>query len=734
MKRFIVTACICAYIFIQGCGGGDGGAVGNIYTTLPAPPPEEHSGSSSEVLWDHDGVPHIYAQEADGVAYAFGRSQMQMHAELLIRLYAQARGKGAEHYGEVFEAGEPFPTDMLEVDKLVRTMDFPRRASEWSTAQSPRMRAYLEAFVAGLNEQAAEQELSPEAQGVLPLSVDDVMGHTLRTLFSYLTGASATGAANCSRIYPSGEATSLNLIGGSNGWALGPTKTANGKAMLLANPHLMWGGSHTWFEAHFNSPQYDIYGATLVGLPVMRIGFNDRLGWVHTVNTQDGCDLFELTLDGDQYLLDGKRTPFEERSEEIKVKTADGSLQSQSMRQRRSVHGTVFEKGGKTYALRVVGVAQLQTPGVLEQWWDMAQAPDFGAFQAVVQRQQNPFHNIIYADATGNVWSVFAGMTPIRAEGDAAFWANPVDGNKSALIWQRAHPISEMPQISNPASGWVQNSNSVPWFMSKPALSPSNFPAYFSPRMAPLLREQRGIELIEQTPRFTLDDLVTAKHDTRSLLADRILPDLVAAGLASGDDAAVRAAQVLDKWDRKTDAESRGAFLFSLWLNAMSESHAISYGVPGSFESPYSSPQGLADAGQAVEALNHVAIELDKAGMPLATAFGDVHRFRRNAESGLLDFPANGGSDALGIFRSTDYVTDTDGAQRAVFGDTFVALVEFGTPVRAKVINTYGNSSDPANPAYGSQLELASRKVMRDALLTRAAVEGSLVRRETFAQ
>lgn len=100
----------------------------------------------------------------------------------------------------------------------------------------------------------------------------------------------------------------------------------------------------------------------------------------------------------------------------------------------------------------------------------------------------------------------------------------------------------------------------------------------------------------------------------------------------------------------------------------------------------------------------------------------------------MLDFPANGGGENLGGFRSIDYVEEEDGTQKAVFGDSFVALVEFGATVRAKVINTYGNSSDPANHAYGSQLELASRKTMRDALLTRPAVEAALARRETFTQ
>ncbi|MDC8758490.1 penicillin acylase family protein [Janthinobacterium fluminis] len=718
MRKIIIVAWLAAGMLVQGCGSDAG-----------TPPPVARG---SEVLWDHDGVPHIYAAGADSVGYAFGRAQMQMHAELLIRMYAQARGRGAEYYGEEFKGGELFPVDMLEVDRLVRTMAFPRLAQEWTAAQSPRMRAYLDAFVAGLNEQAAAQDLSPEARSVLPLRVEDVMGHTLRTFFAYLTGGTATGAANCSMIYPSDEMTGLNLIGGSNGWALGPSKTANGKAMLLANPHLLWGGNHTWFEAQFSSPQYAIYGATLVGLPVIRIGFNDRHGWVHTVNTQDGCDLYELKRDGERYQLDGQWTAFEQSDESVLVKLPGGALEPRPLKLRRSVHGAVFEKNGKTYALRVVGVDQLQTPGVLEQWWDMAQAADFGAFQRVVQRQQNPFHNIIYADAGGNIWSVFGGMTPVRPLGDAAFWAEPVDGSNSGLIWRRAHAISEMPQVSNPASGWVQNSNSVPWFMSKPALDPAAYPSYVSPRVAPLMREQRGIELIEQTARFTLDDLVAAKHDTRALLADRVLPDLLAAAGASGNAEAVRAGRVLEQWDRRTESASRGALLFRNWVSAMGGSHALPYVSGGNYAEPYTSPRGLLDPVAAVTALAGLVTELDRIGVPLDTAYGDVYRFRRGSGATRVDFPANGSGDELGGFRSIDYLADKDGAQKAIFGDTFVALVEFGPTVRAKVINTYGNSSDPANAAFGSQLELASRKAMRDALLVRSAVEGALKRREVF--
>ncbi len=684
----------------------------------------------AEILWDKDGVPHIYADNGNDVAYAFGRAQMQMHGELLVRLYAQARGRAAEYYGPSFTSADGIPINLLEVDKLVHTMRFPQRAQEWNNFQTPRMQAYLSAFVKGLNDEAPRQTLSPEARAVFPLQSNDVLAHTLRTFFSYLSGSTTTGAPNCALIYPNGDQTSLDLIGGSNGWALAGSKTISGKPMLLANPHLLWGGAHTWFEAHFQSPDYDIYGATLVGLPVMRIGFNQRLGWVHTVNAQDGCDLYELKVDKDRYFYDGSWRNFDTQNVSIKVKQANGASTVQSLAARQSVHGAVFEKDGKHYALRIVGVAQLSTPGVLEQWWDMAQARDFSDFKSVVGRMQNPYHNIIYADAQDNIWSVYGGLTPKRSTGDANFWAQALDGSRADLVWDSALSLAELPQVQNPAVGWVQNSNSVPWFMSKPALAPTAYPSYLAPAVAPNLREQRGIELIESTPKFSLESLATVKHDTHALLADRVLPDLIGIAQLSGLPNALRAANVLSAWDKRTLADSKGAALFQAWAQAYQGAGGIQFTQPASFSAPYTSPQGLADPEMAIGVLLAVVEQFDKFGLPLDIPYGSIYRFRR----GSFDFAANGAGDDLGVFRSTAFFQDQDGKQKAIFGDTFVALVEFTQPVRAKLVHTYGNSSNPKSPHYGAQLGLAATMSTRTAKLTRNEVEAHLERREEFAR
>ena len=66
-------------------------------------------------------------------------------------------------------------------------------------------------------------------------------------------------------------------------------------------------------------------------------------------------------------------------------------------------------------------------------------------------------------------------------------------------------------------------------------------------------------------------------------------------------------------------------------------------------------------------------------------------------------------------------------------GETYIAAVEFGEPMRAKVLMTYGNSSQPGSPHQTDQLPFWRGKQLRTAWLSRAEVEANIsVTRERF--
>ncbi|MDH4065927.1 MAG: penicillin acylase family protein, partial [Acidobacteriota bacterium] len=218
----------------------------------PATAPPQASAGGAEILWDRYGVPHIFAPDHASLFHAYGYAQMEAHAELLIRLYAQARGRAAELYGE----------DYLDSDRWVRSNGLPDTAKTWAAGQSAEFAPLIEAFARGLNAWADEHkaELSPEARSVLPLSAEDVYAHGLRVIhYDWIVSP---------RRLERRLARDDDEVHGSNEWAIAPSRSATGHAMLMSNSHLQWGDVHTYFEVQLTAPGVTSYGAVWVGFPV----------------------------------------------------------------------------------------------------------------------------------------------------------------------------------------------------------------------------------------------------------------------------------------------------------------------------------------------------------------------------------------------------------------------------------------------------------------------------------
>jgi acyl-homoserine-lactone acylase len=642
----------------------------------------------TEIIWDTYGVPHIFGRNMEEMYYSFGWAQMHNHANLILQLYAQARGKAAEYWGEKY----------LSSDKQIQLFNIPALAGKEYNEQGPEFKSYLDAFVKGINEYAMKHpgEISQANVQVLPVTPQDIIAHCIRVLFLRFVAYEDIGIA-----------TQMTKPG-SNSYAIAPSRSASKNAMLLANPHLSWYDFFTFFEAHLQGPGFNAYGAALVGIPVLTIAFNDHLGWTHTVNTIDASDRYELKLQGNGYLLDGVTVPFEERSVVLKIKQADGTLREQPVTFTYSRQGPVIgRKGDKAYAIRIAG---FENHDLLYQWHMMAKAQNWGQFESAVKMMQLPMFNVIYADSKGNILYLFAGNVPRRSEGDWKFWHGVVDGSESKYIWNETLSYADLPKLFDPGTGFVQNSNDPPWNCTYPGiLDPHKYPAYISPEEMEL-RPQRAVNMIKDVPSVTYDELIGFKLNTGMEGADRFLGDLLAAAGHYPDSTAAKAAAVLRKWDKKTDSDSRGAVLFATWFDKMSVGMFNKNWDP-SF--PIGTPSGLKDPKGAVDSLINAAKEVKRDYDSLDVAWGDVYRFRWNQ----YDYPANGGEGRYGIYRAFYFRQDKDKRYRAVGGDSYVAVIEFGKKPTARVLLSYGNASQPGNKHVGDQLLLLSQKKMRFAWL-----------------
>ena len=670
---------------------------------------------TSEILWDTWGIPHIYATNDQDLYYGMGWAQMHSHGDLLMKLYIEARGEGPKYFGE----------SALALTKNLYTFDIPGRGKKTLDLLTEEETMVMEAFVAGINAYAAAHpnHIVENLRSALPITPADVNAHSIRNLFIEFIGNREMGKAQREQI-------------GSNTWAVSPQRSTSGNALLLANPHLRYDDLWLFYEAHTITDDTNLYGSTLVGSPTISIAFNEHLGWSHTVNTLDAADLYRLKLDGDGYLLDGKKENFKLNLYNIPVLETDGNIRTEKLLVKSSVHGPIVNMGEKeAIALRI---ARLDNPGnMLDQWKKMGEATSLEEFQTALAQNDLPMFNVMYADKAGNIFYHFAGYIPERLEGDWDFWSGIVPGDDSKYIWDSYHSYEDLPKLLNPKSGWLQNANDPPYTCTVPAeLNPTDYPAYMSP-IEMGFRPQRAANIMLADDKISFEEFETYKHDTKMEMAARLLDDLLALETPETNGLLKEAFTLLKSWDGRTEVDSEGALLFANWHLKMTkgdyETEAF-FAEPWSFDNPATTPDGLKDKAAALKALQTAATEIKFGYGKLNVPWGQVNRL----SFGEHDVAGNGGYGWLGQFRTVYYQplgkpgTLESLKNRAVAGETYVAIIEFGDRPKAKALLTYGNATQKGNPHVGDQLELFSQKKLRPVWYERAEVEANVEKKEVI--
>ncbi|HEX9202020.1 MAG TPA: penicillin acylase family protein [Acidobacteriaceae bacterium] len=719
--------------------------------------PTYHPHKGSEILWDRYGVPHVFAKSIPDMFFCFGYAQAEAHGDLLLHVLGGSRGRGAEYFG-------PGEADAnLKTDRWIWTNEVPMRAVQWLAVQTPEFRSYLDAFAAGINAYAAAHPaaLAPEVKQVLPITALDLIEHEQhfynfefvagRTLANPPQAAAQETALSSPPELPPGSFdnnTPEDLADGSNGWAIAPSHTADGKAMMLLNPHLAWGGEQTYFEVHLTAPGVDLYGATQIGVPFLRFVFSNYVAITNTVNTNNGHLLYRIAEADGGYKFDGKLLPYTKASYPIKILRKDGSYVTENVEVLKTVHGPIIRRdNGVPIALYVAG---LDKPFMLEQVWKMSTAHTFAEYQAQARRLQIPMYNIMYADRDGHIEYLFNAPVPRRSQGDYAFWSRPVPGDTSSLLPTGSLTYDELPKVIDPPSGYVQNSNQPPWDAAWPTMiNPKDYAPYIAPQF-PTFRSDRALRMLSEDSKISFDMLLQKKLSTRAEGADRLLPDLFAAVDHYGTPRAKQAAVVLKAWDRQTEANSTGALLFWRWatrfgMPAAAPASTRNFAIPYAIDKPLTTPAGIKDPAAAAAMLDAAAGDVIANFGALDKPWGSYLRLQINAQSAGaasaphrgpalngVDLPGNGGPGAIGIFRVVTPGPVQDGISTPVHGDGFTIAVEFSQPIRAKALVSYGECSQPGCSHHTDQLPLFEKKQWRDIWRTRPQIQANLEHKETF--
>ena len=667
----------------------------------PAALPGQGDDAGRVVLYrDTWGIPHIYAPTVAGGLYAQGYAQAEDRPEQLLVNLKTAMGEYAELAGD----------GAVAQDLLSRMFDHYGKARTAWAAMEPGAKARHQAFVNGIN---AFYATHPEEwpgwwrHG----EVTGPMTGAFARLFLYSWSISeALGDLARGGVEPG-----FAIAGrGSNQWAVAPSRSASGDAMLLIDPHLSWWGPSRFWEMRIHADALNGSGVSLPGFPYIGLGHNAHLAWAMTTGGPDTADVYVLKLnpeDPDQYLYDGEWRDLSVQAVSLQVK--DG--EAQTHRLKHSHHGPILAVvEDVAYAAALPYGSDTDPAGA---WAALNFAKDYrGAAEAAATLALFP-QNLMAADTGGNIYYQRVGRVPIRPDGYD--WSKPVDGSTSATAWQGVHPSGEHLQALNPPQGYMQNCNIPPdaMMVDSPFQLEDHRDYLFASKAYGEERSgwtnQRGaraLELLAQDASLTVEEALAIAVDLKPFGVDAWVEAL--ADAMEEPNAQVRA--LLD-WDRQLRRDSSAALKYAYWRFEL-DGHERAASIGASLEDHYAQAvgrdaaiQALTGADQAVlretfnNAMARMQAELGSAEAP----YGRVFRVGRDQASWPV---GGGGGDQFGLttLRSMGYGAPNDQHERwGTHGQTSTQLVVLSDPIKSWIYLPVGQSDRPASPHYDDQAESA---------------------------
>jgi penicillin amidase len=662
---------------------------------------------SVTIYRDTYGVPHVFGRTDESTVFGFGYAQAEDNFWRIEENFIRALGRASELYGE----------RTLDGDRLNRALEIPKLAREEYGRLDKHMRKLCDAYAAGINHYLVRH---PEVAPRLLKRIEPWYTLAFIRYNYYQNGFAHDPAWGRTQLQTAELDRDLKPHTGSNGWVVGPSKSASGHALLFINPHLPFFGSGQVYEGHVHSDEgWNFTGYTRFGFPLPYVGHNENGGWVSTDNAADLTDVYLETFDDTARPLaykygNGYRMATE-RVEEISVKTANG-LETRKFTMRKTHHGPIVSvRDGKHLALRM---AKFESDGWLREWYDMTRAKSLAALKRAMAPLNMLFGNVMYADRQGNTWYLYNGAVPKR---DPRFdWTKPVDGSDPATEWKGYHTIDELPQLTNPKTGWMQNCNTTPFLLtSEGNPDPKQFPKY----MVQEGDNPRGAisrEILASKAKFTFEEWRRLAFDTRVMNAKKLLPALLTAlkGKTDGNARLGEVHSVLAQWNQRSSNDSVAMTLFSLWHERISRD-----GNPDSVT-----------AEKQLTALTEVINTLEKDFGTWKVAWGELTRLQRIDESKGEDFLDSKTSLAVSGVNGNDgavftlYAAPMRGQKRryGVAGGSYISVVEFGPKVRALSVHTFGASADPKSKHFMDQAELYTRGEFKPAWLTLEDIRANL--------
>jgi penicillin G amidase len=562
-------------------------------------------------IWrDQWGIPHIKANSRTDAFVALGFAHARDRLWQMEALLRRGTGRYAEWMGKSARAA----------DILARQVDVAGASKRDFDALTADTRAMLEAYASGVNAFIATGyrpieygllQTEPEhwlpwhsiavmrqigflmgsvwwklwracalpivgEEGVATLRFEDGGGELLcappgleRGAFSAALDELQPGIAALLEIAPHDVAG-----GGSNNWALAPSRTATGRPMLAGDPHRVLEMPNMYWQVHLACDEFDMIGLTVPGVPGFpHFGHNERVAWCVTHAFVEIHDLFveRFSEEGRRALFNDAWEPVQTRREEIVVKGEDATV----IEVIETRHGPVIAgdpRRGFGLALRSMQFAEVDRS--FDTLLLMMRAGSVEALCEATREWGLIDHNLVAADADGHIGYRVRGKVPRRPRSNG--WL-PVSGWTGEHEWDGVVDWSGMPSFIDPPEGAIVTANNRVVEEGDDYLCTDAMPPH---------RARRIWRRLAVLGSATIEDMASIHRDLETVPGLEMRERLRSAPEPAAKNAAALRRAIL-AWDGRMDASSHGAAAYNAIRRALTTVVAARSGLSVAAKSPF---------------------------------------------------------------------------------------------------------------------------------------------------
>lgn len=637
-----------------------------------------------DIVRDEYGIPHIYAETDAEVSYGLAWVNAEDDFKTIQEAYLAGNAMLSEYIG-IEGAPADFISQFIGSKELIDS-----KINEISDEYLSIVKGYAD----GLNSYAKNNPDKVLYDKLFPITPKMMLMYSQLQLFISSEGAYWAGKILNNDTQQ--DYLDQNLTG-SNVFAMNSSKTSTGETFLAINTHQPLEGPTSWYEVHLNSNEgTNIIGTMYPGTPNVLIGVNEFLGWSHTVNYPDKTDVFKLKMKNkNTYIVDNEEYKLEKLKAKITVKVLGIPIKI-NRKYFKSIYGPTLKNKSGYYSIRTPSLFNVRA---LEQWWRMGKSKNFTEFYSSLKMKSLPGFNVGYADKYDTIFYMSNGIIPKRAEGYD--WKGIVPGDTKKTLWNETYDIEDLPQVLQPKSGYVYNTNHSPFKSTSNDENPKeeNFDKNMGYETYDNNRSVRLKELIESYDKVSFEDFKTIKYDNsfpEKFSYNFMDINLISEIELNKDHELYDMLKEIQSWNRKTDIDSFGAGLYGVFYYQLVYNYADDIRKLSVKEQPVSEEIILS-------ALSDAKDYLIKYFGKTKITLGEVQKLVR----GDKEIPIWGLPDVITAMSSKPY---KNGMVNVFAGESYIGLVRFTDdgPIMESIIS-FGNSDNPDSEHYSDQMEKYSK-------------------------